>query len=59
MIMRQGSNLQQFYLTNFEKADLPESSIFTTYKPGITNLSTFYLAWKSDDSINIIMLLNF
>src|SRR3954471_11706671 len=41
MFMRDGSNLQEFVIEFWENyIDLPTISIFTTYKPGITNLRT-------------------
>ena len=40
-IMRQGSNLQKLNFRNCSY--LPKTSIFTTYKPGITNLRSIYI----------------
>src|ERR1051325_10270154 len=56
MIMRQGSNLQEFNLSLDRSVhsvvgfiDLPRFSIFTTYNPGITNLKSLTIAVDLND----------
>ena len=52
MIMRQGANLQEFYIEKFRMVyfytDLPKFSIFTTYEPGITNLRKLKISFNED-----------
>jgi len=54
MVMRQGSNLQVFYISNYSFfdsfiTDLPKFSKFVTYKPGIENLRSLVIRISSED----------
>jgi hypothetical protein len=55
MIMRQGSNLQEFNLKLYQidYIDLPKFSIFTTFKPGITNLRSLKMEKMEKLDINL------
>ena len=53
MIMREGSNLQEFVIEFWDYyIDLPKISIFTTYKPGITNLRTLIVNFDLHNRIS-------
>src|SRR3954452_11970514 len=61
MIMRQGSNLQEFDIGRYDVSytALPKLSIFTTYEPGITNLRTLKLSFVGYGEVeNAIEFLN-
>src|SRR6266480_3752385 len=57
MIMRQGSNLQEFWICNTWGSiyvDLPKLSTFTAYEPGITNLKILQIDITDDGYDDII-----
>ncbi|CAB4393469.1 unnamed protein product [Rhizophagus irregularis] len=55
MIMRQGSNLQEFNikLYQIDYIDLPKFSIFTTFRPGITNLRSLKMEKMEKMDVNL------
>jgi hypothetical protein len=63
MIMRQGSNLQEFSLelkSNDDFIDMPKFSIFTTYNPGITNLKSLSIRlYVSDEDMKYQNVIEF
>ena len=58
MIMRQGSNLQEFSIDDIWGTDLPKCSTFTAYEPGITNLKSLRIKLINGEYENIIEFLN-
>src|ERR1051325_7100451 len=61
MIMRQGSNLQEFVNQDFfccRYVDFPKFSVFTTYKPGITNLRSLNIYVGSEFMRDMVEFLN-
>ncbi|RIA99193.1 hypothetical protein C1645_811658 [Glomus cerebriforme] len=61
MIMRKGSNLREFILfmnSRNNYIDLPKFSIFTTYKPGISNLSSLNIEVNFDFVVDEMRYLN-
>ena len=58
MMMRQGSNLQEFSICGWRDIDLPKISTFTTYEPEITNLRSLKVSLYDSGCENTIKFLN-